>query len=160
MMPAQFAPTIPAGGFPPPGYAVQPPNMAWPQTAPAGAPPQPRPMMAQQPPPRVFRGQAPEEPPPPPSRPAPLRLPTPEDLGVSAARSAAGADWAAALRRLDQLGATSIHREKLPQGGCRVTCLLPTGQAGRTHRIDAQAGSDGDALRLALERAEEWARQR
>jgi hypothetical protein len=89
-----------------------------------------------------------------------LRLPSPEDLGVSAPRPTAGADWSAALRRFDQLGATGFQLEKLPQGGCRVSCLLPTSQPGRTHRIDAQAASDGDALRLALERAEEWAKQR
>jgi hypothetical protein len=81
-------------------------------------------------------------------------------LGISAVRPAADTDWTAALHRLDQLGATSIHRDKLPQGGCRLSCLLPTGQPGRTHRIDAQAASDAEALRLALEKAEEWARRR
>jgi hypothetical protein len=162
MMPTNIAPSFPADGYPPPGYAAPPPNLAWPQAAPARPPQVPRPPLAQQPPPRVIRGQAPEEPlpPAPPSRPAPLRLPTPEALGVAAAQAPAGTDWAAAMRRLDQLGATGFRLEKLSPGGWRVTCMLPTAEPGRIHRIDAQAASDGAALRLALDRAEDWARQR
>jgi hypothetical protein len=105
----------------------------------------------------VFRGQSPEEPAPAPRgpapRPMPLTLPSPEALGVTSARPA-GDD--PVHRRLDQLGATCLHLEKLPQGGYRVSCLLPTSQADRSHRIDAQAETATEAVRLAVERAEAW----
>ncbi|MCI0456012.1 MAG: hypothetical protein L0Z62_03410 [Gemmataceae bacterium] len=68
-------------------------------------------------------------------------------------------DWTAVHRRLDLLGATCLHLEKLPQGGCRFTCLLPTTQPSRNHRIETQAASEAEAVRLALQKAEEWAGQ-
>jgi hypothetical protein len=89
-------------------------------------------------------------------------MPTPEQLGLAPVRPAAAVadtDWAAVHRRLDRLGATCFHLEKAT-GGTRITCLLPTAQAGRSHRVEAQAASEGDAVRLALDQAEEWARQK
>jgi hypothetical protein len=184
MMPQPgFAPGLPAAGMPPPGFA-NPPRyaqapMAGPQPRPSYPLPQqpaaPYPGLAQQPlpnspaaPPRVVRGQMPEEPVPPArpvvteARPAPLRLPAPEELGVGGAAPAsrASADGATAHQRLDQLGATCLHVEKLPQGGCRLTCLLATSQQGRSHRIDVQAADSAEALRLAVEKAEAWAARR
>lgn len=113
----------------------------------AGAPPRP-----------VFRGQAPDEPTP---RPAPLSIPSPEELGVSPARPAGGAaDLAAARRRFKELGAVCFQIEDLPQGGCRIVCLLPTAQPERHHRIEAEAPTEAEAVRLALARADQWVAQR
>jgi hypothetical protein len=91
------------------------------------------------------------------SRPEPLAMPSPEQLGVSKARPAGSADWGAAHRRLQELGAVCFQLEKLPQGGCRCTCLLPTAQPDRNHRIEAVSDSEADAVRLALDKAEAWA---
>lgn len=108
-----------------------------------------------------FRAQMPEEPvsnelPVPPARPAPLTMPSPEQLGVAPARTDAVFDWTTAHRRLDLLGASS-YRERLAQGGYRFTCLLPTTQADRVHRVEAVAATEEEAVRLALQKAEEWA---
>jgi hypothetical protein len=69
----------------------------------------------------------------------------------------ASIDWAAVHDRLDRLGATCFHLERLPQGAYRITCLLPTDQQGRSHRIEVAAASEGDAVRLILVKAQEWA---
>src|SRR5262245_46554723 len=136
MLPPGYAQSLPPGSYPAPGFAPQPrfapgPMPAQPATyAPVPAQPQQPAFVQQQPPPpRVLRGQAAEEPRPAPveSRPAPLSMPSPEELGVAAARPAAGAPGLdAAHRRLEQLGATCFHLERLPEGGCRATCVLPT----------------------------------
>ena len=85
-------------------------------------------------------------------------MPSPEQLGVDDARSAAGdgPDWTLFHRRLDQLGACSIHLDKLPAGGCRFTCLLPTGRRDRFHRVESQAATEAEAVQLALDDAEKW----
>jgi hypothetical protein len=172
MMPQPgFAPTFPGGGMPP-GFA-RPQPFAAPGRPPAPLPQQPPPYpgLAQPqpsprpaPPPSVIRGQAPDEPlPPPPApapRPAPLRLPTPEELGLASRPSVAPIASATAHERLDQLGATSLLLEKLPQGGCRLTCRLATAHEGRFHRIDVQAATPAEALALALQKAESWAARR
>ena len=72
----------------------------------------------------------------------------------------ASPDWSAAHRRLNDLGAKCFHVDQLPNGDCRVICLLPTTEQGKTHRVEAQAGSEAAALALALERVETWARRR
>jgi hypothetical protein len=90
-----------------------------------------------------------------------VTLPPPELLGVSKPHPRNGsADWADARRRLDELGAVTFQVSKLPEGGCRFTCLLPTDQQNYHHRIEADAASEPEAVRLGLERAENWARQR
>jgi|SRR5579859_1628835 len=131
----------PAGNYarPVPGYAATP----------AAAPPS-------RPTPRyVPRAQDSEEH----SR---LQLPSPEQLGVVktlAPAPAAGIDWSAIHQRLNQLGATCFHLEKLARG-CRVTCLLPTAQADRSHRIEAEAGTEAEAVSLAIAQVESWAGRR
>jgi hypothetical protein len=103
-----------------------------------------------------------------PASPVRLRLPSPGELGlqgVGAAHSeTSGAkavvDWADVHRRLDRLGALSFHQEKLPEGGYRVTFLLPSDQPNRAHQIDARAETVAEAVGLALERAEKWGEQR
>jgi hypothetical protein len=87
-------------------------------------------------------------------------MPSPEELGVVATRPAvAPLDPAAAYRRLEELGATCLQLEKAADG-VRVTCLLPTGQPGRAHRIDVRAAAAAEALRLTVLKAEEWAATR
>jgi hypothetical protein len=66
-------------------------------------------------------------------------------------------DWTSVHNQLDRLGATCFNLERRPEGGCRITCLLPTDQRGRSHRIEAEASSDADAVRLALAKAQDWA---
>src|SRR5262245_36650312 len=68
--------------------------------------------VANQPPPRTVRGQSPDEPGD--NRSTSLVLPPPEQLGIVAVKNTeAAVDWAAAHRRLDQLGATCFHLERL-----------------------------------------------
>lgn len=158
---ASQVPSWPAGGRP-----AQPQTRA---TAPVSVPVQrPQPLPAARPttpPAPRYRAQAPEEPTEigrpvgivPPQR-ASLNMPSPEQLGVAPARPAAevGLDWSTAHRRLDRLGAVCFHMEKLPRGGVRVTCLLPTAQPDRSHRIEAEAGSEIEAVQIILDRAETW----
>ena len=128
-----------------------------------------RPQLAQQPAPapRIIRGQRPEEPASavpavPAVRPPSLRMPTPEELGVAEVKRSENPsiDWIAVHDQLDALGATCFHLERMPEGGCRITCLLPTRQQGRTHRIEAVAGSTADAVQLALAKVRQWAGER
>ena len=147
------------GGSPvlsPPAFGSAPPARTF--AAPFASNPPPRP--AQAPPPKV-RAQSPEEPKPA-ARSTPLVMPTPEQLGIgSSARPApAAADWSAARRRLELLGASCFQLEKRPAGGYRFVCLLPTAQPGRSHRIEAEADTEAEAVRVALERAEQWARRK
>ena len=100
----------------------------------------------------------PEEPTPP-ARPAPLVLPSPAELGVSRPVVAPEIDWSLVHRRMQSLGSVCFHMEKLPQGGYRFLCLLPTSQTDRTHRIEVEAATEAEAVRLALEQAELWARK-
>lgn len=121
----------------------------------------------------IFRGQAPDDPPtmpemqapapalPPAPPPAPLSMPSPDQLGIAAAAPApapaAKVDWAAARERLGRLHAVSFNVDQPAQGGCRFTCFLATAQAAVTHRVEASAATEGDAVRLALDKAEQWA---
>jgi hypothetical protein len=86
-------------------------------------------------------------------------MPSPDQLGVALGKpsGSAGLDWAVVHHRLDQLGAVCFNLEKLPQGTYRFTCLLPTAQPGRTHRVEAVAASESEVVRLVLDRSEEWA---
>ncbi len=164
-----YAPAPQGPGFQAPNQQMTyiPANaLSAPQSAPAGAwnPGSSRPP-ARGP---IFRAKIDDEPAPTlVSRPAPLppanrilRIPAPEDLGVQAARLSASLDWAAVHARLDQLGATCFHLERLPEGSYRFTCLLPTSQRDRQHRIEASGADKADTIRLALSRAEAWAQAR
>ena len=116
------------------------------------------------PPRRIVRAKVDEEPLPiltPRVQPT-LSMPAPEALGVSFVRTADSprVDWAAVHRQLDRLGASCFHLERTQDGGCRITCLLPTAQSGRIHRIEAEAAGEADAVRVTLSKAEEWCNQR
>jgi hypothetical protein len=111
----------------------------------------------------VFRGQIPDEPiaPPPAQRPREMiNLPSPEELGVGSARADARIDWGTVNRRLEGLGATCFQMQRLAEGRWHVLCLLPTAQPNQTHRVEAEAGAKAEAIRLALEQAEQWAGKR
>ena len=108
----------------------------------------------------VFRGQMGTEPDRK-AQPESVTLPKPEQLGIHKPQPRdIGTDWADARRRLDALGAVTFQSAKLPNGGCRFTCLLPTDQPNYNHRIEAEAATETEAVRLGLERAESWAQQR
>jgi hypothetical protein len=91
-----------------------------------------------------------------------LRIPCPEDLGIGLGQRPAAAeiDWGTFHSRLNQLGATSFQTTRTREGGYQVTCLLPGRQQGQTHHVEAQAGSEAEAVRLALAQIEEWAASR
>jgi hypothetical protein len=183
MPPGSFAPAFATPGYPGsyPGPAVvqqqMPQTLPMQQFAPQGAPafavapptaPWNSPGVQQSSAPRpIFRAQSDDDPAPArrPSvapRPAPLSMPTPEALGVTANRPAESQliDWGAIHTRLNQLGTTCFQLDRPAPGVFRITCLLPTDQPGRTHRIEAQAGSETEAVRLTLAQAEEWAARR
>ncbi len=101
----------------------------------------------------IIRAQAPDDVPPTPRQ--ALALPSPEALGLLQAPAAA-VDWADVHARLNRLGATCFHLERVARGGCRITCLLPTGEVGRIRRVEAQAESEAEAVRLTLAKAEEY----
>lgn len=168
---AQGYPQPYAGQQPyPQGYAAQP---AYPQAYPAQQPgaanwsgqpqawtqPAPASAVAATTPAPKFRMQMAEETPAPaPPRPAFVRMPTPTELGVTEAPAQGGAPpWTKVHQRLEQLGASSYHLDRLPQGGYRFTCFLPTHQTDTAHRIQADAASEGQAISLVLDKAEEWA---
>lgn len=91
---------------------------------------------------------------------APIPLPSPDQLGITIPSGAAGSpDWTAVHQQLDRLGALCVHVEKV-DGGCRFTCLLPTAQPERTHRVEAVASTEAEAVRLALDKCTEWSGSR
>ena len=86
-------------------------------------------------------------------------MPSPQELGVADVKRPENpiVDWTAVHNQLDRLGATCFQLERMPEGSFRITCLLPTNQRSCSHRIEAQASSEADAVRLALAKAQEWA---
>lgn len=162
----QMLPQAPNPTWPPNQAQARPSAAAQTARTPGFIPVQPLPV----PPAPTIRGQSAEEAKPapvwptpgvvaavaaPPLPPAPLAIPAPEQLGLSPARpmEPVQLDWAAARTRLDQLGATCFHLEKL-DNGWRFTCLLPTAEAGKQRRIDVEAATEAEAVQAALERAE------
>jgi hypothetical protein len=83
-------------------------------------------------------------------------IPTPAQLGVAGAQSngESAVDWNATHKRLREMGAESFQMERLPQGGVRVLFRLPASQTGQPRRVEAEAATEAEAIRLALERAE------
>jgi hypothetical protein len=85
-------------------------------------------------------------------------MPTPEAFGLARARedapAAAAVDWSATRARLQTLGANCFQLQRTSEGRHLFVVLLPVGEEGRTHRIEAAAAGEADAVRLALERAE------
>jgi hypothetical protein len=110
--------------------------------------------------PPIVRAKIDDTPPPSPapawSRPSRVTLPSPEQLGVTSTPAAPRAaapetlDWNATFARLRQLGALGWQSGKLPQGGYRFTCLLPTGQPNCSRHVEATGATEAEAVRLAL----------
>jgi hypothetical protein len=100
-------------------------------------------------PPAKVRGVAPEEPP------ARVSLPSPEALGIRTAATTM-LDWNATHARLERLQAVRFQSDRLPEGGYRVTFLLPTG-ASMPQQVEACGASEAAAVHLALQRAEAFA---
>jgi hypothetical protein len=85
-------------------------------------------------------------------------MPSPEELGVHMVKTEEPAvDWNQVDQRLRQFRAISIHRQRLTQGGYRFLFLLPTGQADRVQRVEAVAATEAEAVRMALEKADQLA---
>jgi hypothetical protein len=154
--PGSYPTSLPPGAILalPPGYGPVP-------FAPPGylAPPAPRPapaVQAQVPKP-VVRAQAPDDIVP--QVRTSLAMPAPDQLGVSG-RPADGCDWTVFHRRLQDLGAISYQVDRLNADVYQFTCLLPTKEAGRTHRIEAHGATEGEAVRRALDEAERWSSQK
>jgi hypothetical protein len=89
--------------------------------------------------PPVVRGQAPEE------KPIALKLPPPEELGITLKRNDAPLDWNALRQQLDQLGAASFQLDK-HGSGYRFACQL------RGRSVEGFGATEGDAVRTALAR--------
>jgi hypothetical protein len=85
-------------------------------------------------------------------------MPSPQELGVTDARRPENpiVDWTAVHNQLDRLGATCFHLERTREGNVRITCLLPTDQRSRSHRIEVQASSEAEAVRLVLAKTHGW----
>jgi hypothetical protein len=99
---------------------------------------------------RVVRGARPDDPP---RSPRPIRIPTPEELGVARARTAEAAlDWGAAHRRLQELGAVGFHLEQPTPGSFRFRCWLPR-SAGGHEAIEGRGSTEAEAVRVCLESA-------
>jgi hypothetical protein len=106
--------------------------------APAYVPPR-LPSVRDKAPTMVARGQMAD-------RPAALRIPTPEELGIGRTTLVAGdeaVDWSMVERKLDAAGVTGFQVEKTT-GGYRFTCQLPSGV------VNGRGASKGEAVRNAL----------
>jgi hypothetical protein len=113
--------------------------------------------------PRVARGKI-DDPPLPPKRKeskekklALITLPPPEEMGIVSAKATKDSfDWSPVQRRFREAGATCIHVDFLPDGGCKVVSLLATENTNRNHRIEAQGLSEEETAQLALAKLKEW----
>ena len=110
---------------------------------------------------RSVRGVAAEE-----REPRPIavaaHIPSPEQLGIAAAppmSGASGLDWGSIRKQLYDLGAVSFRVDPLPDGGTRFVCQLATAEFGQTQNIEAEAGTEAEAVRQALAKAELWKRR-
>jgi len=109
--------------------------------------------------PPVFRGQMTEEAAPP-ARTSLVAMPSPDQLGVNVRPAAGACDWTAIHRRMQDLGVISFQMDRLNADVFQITCLLPTAEAGCTHRIEAHGATEAEAVRCALDEAERWKCQR
>jgi len=61
---------------------------------------------------------------------------------------------------MQDLGVISFQLDRLNADVFQITCLLPTSEAGRTHRIEAHGATEAEAVRCALDEAQRWKSQR
>jgi hypothetical protein len=90
-----------------------------------------------------------------------LALPNPEDLGIRLASAPVlpaaapmAVDWNQVHARLDRLGVVNFRRDRLPQGGFRVTFTLPGAAALPGGQVEATGDTEASAVLAALQRAE------
>jgi hypothetical protein len=100
--------------------------------------------------PAKIRAQAAD--PPNAATPAPFRMPSPSELGLGARDKIAEVDWSDVRRRLQGLGVTSFHLERLPDGAFRFSCAVPTSNG--MQKVAAEAVGEADAINRALSEAE------
>ena len=81
----------------------------------------------------------------------PLRMPSPDELGVGPKSRAKDVDWSGVRDRMKALSVSSFHLQKL-EGGYRFTCVVPV--AGERRKIEADGLTEAEAIDLALSRAE------
>ena len=105
----------------------------------------------------VARGAMPEAP-----ATASFKLPAPEALGIHPATpaptvlvSADAFDWTLARQQMTSLGVKSFQFDTLPDGSHRFVCNV-IGNDGRQQQIEGTGAAEGDAVRLALQRAALW----
>jgi thioredoxin-related protein len=89
-----------------------------------------------------------------------LHLPSPEELGISAEKPAAGIevraiDWAAVHARLNRLGASCFQVQHPTSQLVRIVSMFPQTE-NRIHRIEASATTEAEAVRLFIEQVDEW----
>lgn len=150
----------------PPGYGATPYAAAPYGPQPGYARQQPPPRPAQAPvrtaqgslPPPVVRGQAPEANAPP-AKPAPVAMPSPEQLGVAGRTADGGCDWTAIHRLMQDLGVASFQMDRLNGDVYQFTCMMPTPDASRTRRIEARGATQAEAVHRALGEAQRWREQ-
>jgi hypothetical protein len=82
-------------------------------------------------------------------------MPTPEHFGLASDWSAGPIDWNAVMQQARRLGATDFHLSRLPQGGYQVSLRLPAGATGQTRRVEASGETEAEAVRAALQQAEQ-----
>ena len=145
----------------PPGAVIYPPPGS--PVVQAAAPRQPaappvRTTQAASPKPPVVRGQAPDDKAPPAH--TTVAMPSPDQLGVSAKAADGATDWVAIHKRLQELGVATFQVDRLNAEVYQFTCLLPTAEAGKTHRIEAHGNTEAEAARRALDEAQRWKEQR
>jgi hypothetical protein len=91
-------------------------------------------------------------------------MPSPEALGVNVSAPPlvviAAIDWTLIQSRMERLGVLQYKKSALTNGGVRVTMLLPTSNPALGQPVEAQAETEGAAIAMALDAAEEWARKR
>lgn len=148
---------LPPGAVPyaPPGYPVQQAYGQPPAPPPQAAPPVRTAQAAPKAP--VIRAQAPDD-----IKPqvrSTVAMPSPDQLGVNARPADGSCDWTAARRRMQDLGVVTFQVDHPSAERYQFTCLLPTAEAGRTHRIEAQGASEAEAVRRALDEAQRWRTQ-
>lgn len=82
-----------------------------------------------------------------------LPMPSPEELGIRpvSARSEE-VDWLQVRKRIQTLSLTSFYMQKLPEGGFRFVCFVPTRTGDR--RIEAESLTEAEAIDRALTHAE------
>jgi hypothetical protein len=81
-------------------------------------------------------------------------IPPPEDLGVGLGTAPQPVDLARVWARLKAMGAVGFEVNRFGQGW-KFVCLLPGTNPDRPRRIEAHAGTEAEAIRNGLARAEQ-----